>query len=155
VHRSGGIAALVAAMLKNKESAQVQEQACLGIWSLGTHFTCFTRTKVQILTQKAHAATSSLNTDEARKPQPPTPQKRGKPQPAPPTPPRLPPPPAPHADVQRAILEAKANAEERGKAIGKDGIEALLLALYLHRANALICERAARALVLPHPKKKS
>ena len=117
----------------------------------GAQITCFTGTKVQILTQKAHAATSSLNTDEARKPQPPTPQKGGKP--APPTPQRPPPPPAAHADVQRAILEAKANAEERGKAIGKDGIEALLLALYLHRANALICERAARALVLPRKKK--
>ena len=142
-----GCLALTKIAVVPENNLKIGEEGGIACIIAGAQITCFTGTKVQILTQKAHAATSSLNTDEARKPQPPTPQKGGKP--APPTPQRPPPPPAAHADVQRAILEAKANAEERGKAIGKDGIEALLLALYLHRANALICERAARALVLP------
>ena len=52
----GGIEAVVAAMAANKASAGVQEQACGALRSLaGAQFTCFTGTKVQILTLRSLA----------------------------------------------------------------------------------------------------
>jgi hypothetical protein len=57
---AGGIEAVVAAMAANKASAGVQEQACGALRSLaGAQFTCFTGTKVQILTLRNLAANNN------------------------------------------------------------------------------------------------
>ena len=123
LHECGALEALVLAMDKNAQAGQLQQQACLAIWSLAA------------ATQKlpdVSPSTPSIRQAQA--------VAKGKVAPA----------KSPARPVVKAPVPAEEEAaEQRRAALARAGaIEALLAALHAHEADALLCERAARALVV-------
>ena len=135
--RHGAISVLVKAMHAHKDLAHLQQPACLAIWSLATE--SFTK----------HDASSAEQHQQVH----PSPQQRAKAGPR-----ASPKVKAPTQQLQAGNMQAgaqteheaeaqKRKADERKAALATEGaIEALLSALHAHCNNALLCERAARAL---------
>ena len=129
LHDCGAIDVLVLAMDKNRQAAQVQQQACLAMWSLAaaTHKTILDASQSP---PRPDAGAAIRNATPAK----------GKAAAAAvksPGPPLVTAPPEEVAAEKRRETLAKAGA-----------IQALLAALQSNEADSLLCERAARALVV-------